>query len=385
MPEKSLSNHYLNKFERPGNAHLESLQGAESTTATITDNTVKEILERSDEGLHQLIENHPGSRDTELTELVKHILQEGGEALWAVARGDDNYLNSRSDQTKMLEVIVQTDGSRPSFLIKDDKVDFQSSPAGDWEDILITRADQLRTAIQCVGRINKGEIQIGTGFLVAKDLAVTNLHVLQAIGRLNGASWLIDEGANIDFGYEFKTRRSVNRRRIKKVVYNGAQPIDVRHIDHSKLDLAVVQLEPVGEEMLPINILKWNSSTYGADQGQRMLTIGYPGDPGAAGIQDYTATLLDKLFHFQFGCKRLAPGRIITSGVIPDTTIAHNATTLAGNSGSVIVALAEEGEAFGLHYGGELASPRENWGHVLGYVLENIKNNNQGVYQLLQQ
>jgi hypothetical protein len=39
-----------------------------------------------------------------------------------------------------------------------------------------------------------------------------------------------------------------------------------------------------------------------------------------------------------------------------------------------MVAKSTENIASGLHYGGDLDEPRENWGHVLGNVM-NIKNN----------
>jgi V8-like Glu-specific endopeptidase len=51
-------------------------------------------------------------------------------------------------------------------------------------------------------------------------------------------------------------------------------------------------------------------------------------------------------------------------------TLAHDATTLGGNSGSVIIVVGREHAAAGLHYGGRRGEPRENWGVILGRVLE---------------
>ena len=53
-----------------------------------------------------------------------------------------------------LEAIVRTDGSRPSFLIREGVVDRESSPIGGWGDLLDTSADGLGDAIACVGRID---------------------------------------------------------------------------------------------------------------------------------------------------------------------------------------------------------------------------------------
>jgi hypothetical protein len=51
-------------------------------------------------------------------------------------------------------------------------------------------------------------------------------------------------------------------------------------------------------------------------------------------------------------------------------TLAHDTTTLGGNSGSVVLVKGREHAAAGLHYGGRWAEPRENWGHVLAAVLD---------------
>jgi hypothetical protein len=46
-------------------------------------------------------------------------------------------------------------------------------------------------------------------------------------------------------------------------------------------------------------------------------------------------------------------------------TISHDATTLGGNSGSVVVEVSTEYAALALHYGGTSLPPRENWAHHL--------------------
>jgi hypothetical protein len=51
-------------------------------------------------------------------------------------------------------------------------------------------------------------------------------------------------------------------------------------------------------------------------------------------------------------------------------TITHDATTLGGNSGSIILLADREQLAAGLHYGGRGVELRENWGHVLASVLD---------------
>jgi hypothetical protein len=99
-----------------------------------------------------------------------------------------------------------------------------------------------------------------------------------------------------------------------------------------------------------------------------MYIVGYPGSPGPG---QAPLTLLEQLFQSTYGHKRLAPGLLMTSQAGVHTwTIAHDATTLGGNSGSVVLLIDNEQIAAGLHYGGRWADPRENWGHNLGLVLD---------------
>ena len=51
-------------------------------------------------------------------------------------------------------------------------------------------------------------------------------------------------------------------------------------------------------------------------------------------------------------------------------TLTHDATTLGGNSGSLMVVVNDEFAAAGLHYGGSLSAPRQNWGHNLSKTLD---------------
>jgi hypothetical protein len=52
-----------------------------------------------------------------------------------------------------------------------------------------------------------------------------------------------------------------------------------------------------------------------------------------------------------------------------DWSKAHDATTLGGNSGSVVLVAGRETTAAALHYGGRATAPLGNFTHVLGSVL----------------
>jgi hypothetical protein len=346
------------------------LESAAPAEADLSDDAIKDRTETSRSELYRIIDQFL-DKDPSLYKIVNDISKNGADALKAVANGDDKYLSKNPKKTSYLEVIVRTDGSRPSFMIQNGKVNTQTSPVGTWSDILVVSQDHLEDAIACVGRINLNSIHIGTGFMIHENLIVTNRHVLQDIAVEDSpGKWLMEPGANIDFGHEFRARLSVNRRSLKEVIFAGPTAIDPEKVDHAKLDLVIIRMDAVEEENLPKRILSLNIAPDWAEENKIIFTIGYPGDPGPKGLQNYS-TLLEQLFKSTYGCKRLAPGMVVSS-VNNKTTwgSAHDATTLGGNSGSVVLVTGREYAAAGLHYGGTLRAPRENWAHILGNTLQ---------------
>jgi Trypsin-like peptidase domain len=81
-----------------------------------------------------------------------------------------------------------------------------------------------------------------------------------------------------------------------------------------------------------------------AGVGSWVAVIGYPAHDSRNDAADQ-----QRLFDGIYNVKRLAPGRI--TAVVAEDLVHHDATTLGGNSGSVVLDL-DSGKAFGLHYGG---------------------------------
>lgn len=371
--KKNLAEEYRKKLMRGKKSAAagdnESTGGNESIT-TLPDDTPQVSAEMSREELYRIINTYMDG-DESLKKIADKATADGKEALKAVCGDSPDYLEKNPQKLGALEVIVRTDGSRPSFMIKDGAIDFNSSPAGIWADILPAEETIIKKAIECVGRINtKDGGHVGTGFLVSNNIIITNRHVLQAIAtKENDNTWKMIPGTFIDFGYEFRGQASRWPRKLIKVVYCPPKYIDPYKIDHHKLDLVMVECDPVDQQSIPVK-LSFGSSAEWAQPGNYIYTIGYPGNPGLAGLQAYS-TLLEQIFKSTFGCKRLAPGEIITiSEEASKWTLAHDATTLGGNSGSLILAQGKGVVAAGLHYGGTLKAPRENWGHIAGYTLD---------------
>jgi hypothetical protein len=168
----------------------------------------------------------------------------------------------------------------------------------------------------------------------------------------------------INFGHEFRVADTLSPRPLKRVVFCPAKVI-TDPIDHAKLDLVLIELENAPADQKPRSVLAFDISPDWAVPGQYVYTVGYPANPGLS----ESLSLLEQLFQSTFGCKRLAPGEVQPPhAAIQDWTLAHDATTLGGNSGSVVLVPGRENVAAALHYGGTRAVPRENWAHVLGRV-----------------
>ncbi|WP_289665644.1 trypsin-like serine peptidase [Flavobacterium panacagri] len=353
-----------------------SLESFESTDIPKT--ALKTIIEAKTSSAENEIRRLRYNSDVDakkLQKLTDAVNTEGKKALKAVYNNDSAYFKNNLEALDLLEVIVKTDGSSPSFLVKNGTVDLSSAQPGLWNDILTTNKTSIDYAISCVGRIDKFGSHVGSGFLIAQNLFVTNRHVLQSIGSNNNSGSTVYDDVSVDFGFEYEGIKTLNRREFKKVIFDNGNLINPKLIDHSKIDMVIIELLPLNTacRVPQINFTKTikelKSNSY-------MYTIGYPGDPGLAGLSVY-GKLLEDIYQSTYGFKRLSPGQIINSDIKNSHTISHDASTLGGNSGSVIIGNNKLTSASAIHYGGTLKTPRENWGLLLESTL-NIKDKTSG-------
>jgi hypothetical protein len=337
-----------------------------------------ERIWRARSALDRLITDRFGA-DPGLMNAAQEISISAAEAV-DILRMDDGTEPSH-DGLGALEAVVAFDGTRPSFLVKQSNIDFDSSlNSTAWQTDLKPYREQIAAHIACTARVELGEKHIGTAFLVTPDLVITNRHVAQAIASLTDPRMTLRSGVAIDFGREeWNERKSFDRRAVESVAFAGASAIGAP-LDHRKLDLAVLR---VSRSLLSgaLGARHIDSSPIDRDAFSAapfVATAGYPSNaelvvPGP--IRSKFGEVLRRLLEGDGGVKRFAPGVPVGSDGVPNGapwTICHDATTIKGNSGSPLMTLISGAGASvnlaGLHYGGDWDGERVNWAHLLSAV-----------------
>lgn len=220
---------------------------------------------------------------------------------------------------------------RPAPLIHDGVIDGLTDPDflaafHDWPGFL-NSFPQWASGIGCLMKITgsqqpQGE---GTGFLVAKNVLLTNAHVLDALS--NGVRALEKGQAIVRFRCE---AGSFNPELSYDVV--GALAV------HPTQDACLLQLG--GDYSGAILTLATSTPAVQAE----VAAIGFP-YPDTRNPAFVTTT-----FGNQLGFKRASPG-FITGGQPATNTLFHDCSTLGGNSGSPLISMTD-GIVVGMHKGG---------------------------------
>jgi len=235
--------------------------------------------------------------------------------------------------------------NRPVLRVMQDTTELEFSEHEDseiWKARLTAAKQQVDAAIRAVGRINLTGATfdwVGTGWLVRKNVIVTNRHVAAEFvgaGSVEGfrfATGVVGDpiAAEIDFLKEFE-REDTRQFRLLKPMYVAPE---------GGPDIAFFEVEQVsGDERLsdPIALAVHPRAT------NNVATLGYP----ALDTRIPEIELMERIYGRQYDKKRLAPGAITQ---IDTTQVWHNCTTLGGNSGSAVIDL-DSGEALGLHFSG---------------------------------
>jgi endonuclease G len=114
--------------------------------------------------------------------------------------------------------------------------------------------------------------------------------------------------------------------------------------DESLFDVALLRVATAGEgggqPPAAIELLAEDAG----GPGRWVAVIGYPGYDSRADPADQ-----QRIFGGVYGVKRLAAGQVLAAA--PAGLVAHDASTLGGNSGSAVIDLST-GRALALHFGG---------------------------------
>jgi len=210
----------------------------------------------------------------------------------------------------------------------------------DDRDLFEAQRMLVETRAMAAGRLNlfNGFREYaGTGWLVDDGIAVTNRHVAELFARRwMGEDWEFQEG-------QFDRRIEVRLNPLEQIdtpedPTRAAFVTGILWVAGSgEPDMAFLKVHAPGAEPVPLA-----ADLPGAETP--ISVIGYPErDP-----RDNPRHLIVSFFGDRFGVKRCAPGRVMRADA---WMLEHDASTLGGNSGSVVIAT-ETGEAVGLHFAG---------------------------------
>jgi hypothetical protein len=367
--------------------------GLETLSSAVTVMKVRDRIAAAEYSLLRRAETTPGVDRDVIERLLKH-----GEAGLLKLDQERERARLHPDELFGLEAVIESDGSRPVLFVQDGTIDLDSPDlAGDlsrpWREAAEKCLPSIGKIVQSVGAIQLpafDNMRIGTGFAVGPGLILTNRHVLEELATFQDGAWAPRYEAEIDFRGEFERefeRESERRFTLGPVVRFGPDPIN-RQIDFAHLDFALIRVQGDLQDFPPALALQGDAGALKVVPGKApsIYVVGFPAkpltttpgeDPGPAGNpppkHEYEG-VIERLFRNRFGSKRWAPGYVDAGPgqLVNDKrrwVLSHDASTLAGNSGSCVVDFSRDGaRVVGLHFGGRLRV--ENWAHVMAALRE---------------
>jgi hypothetical protein len=241
------------------------------------------------------------------------------------------------------ETIVRPD-ARPVLVIRDNRVtkEFIGPESEIWANRVIAAQRVLDKVIPAIGRVevnnNPDSHWLGTGWLIAEDIIVTNRHVASAMGRLGPSGFTFKMGLNgspqsarLDFLEEYGHLKAAEFS-VTAILWIATP---------SQPDVAFLRVARIAGGLQLAAPLALADSV---SLDEMVATIGYPARDSRVPDQE----LVRSVFGDVYEKKRLAVGQIIAAG---QDEIEHDCSTLGGNSGSPLIRLST-GEVLGLHFAG---------------------------------
>ncbi|MEA2599234.1 MAG: glutamyl endopeptidase [Acidobacteriota bacterium] len=240
-----------------------------------------------------------------------------------------------------LESIILPDGARPAFDVLNDSFDTLPSL---WQGLNDQRS-LLEPIIRGIGRLDlvghPATRIAGTAFVCGPRRLMTNRHVAEIFTQGVGTGMQLRFSPGITAFIDFKQEVGSSA----SVVVDITAPLLILE----EWDIAVLEISalPLGAAPLPM------ANTPPSQLLDRLAAVvGYPSfDPGESLRQQR------EIFRNQFDKKRLQPGRLKGFTAAPSfgrqvQALAHDCTTLGGNSGSAVIDV-DSSKVFGIHFDGQ--------------------------------
>ncbi len=287
--------------------------------------------------------------DADLRSELKEYLRSRGPArsLHPATFASEESLEGMSEGfggSRPLEAIVRRFG-RPVLFIQQGAIAEAESET--WRSKIEAARASLEAVIPAIGRIearNHPSLPwMGTGWLVAPEVLVTNRHVAVEFGRRkSGGGFVFKRNpagrkmrARIDFCEEFEQPEE-DEFRVREILH-------IEEDDDISPDLAFLRVDTVGEDdqELPRPV---PLSPVDPEPDQVVGVIGYAAWDGRRNDEG----VMERIFDNIYNVKRLHPGEVMAVG---QSFFNHDCSTLGGNSGSPVIDFAT-GEAVGIHFAG---------------------------------
>jgi endonuclease G len=290
--------------------------------------------------------------DEEYKEVLKYSMDNTKRIIDEIAEGRDVSI------PKVLELIIRKFG-RPAYLVQEDSFDTNNTPStSELVDEQVNNAKKvIETAIPSVGRINLRNHRhpwVGSAWVVEENVIVTNRHVASEFAEREGDAFVFIKGPNgrtakaqLDTVQEYNSPKE-KIYRLRKVLWiappSGPHDVAFLSIDEESLD----------DDKQPVPIDLMDRVTFEDIRVDSWIAvIGYPALSPYDDLRDQ-----QRIFDGIYNIKRMQPGQI--KAIPRDKGIVkHDATTLTGNSGSVVLDLTS-GKAMALHFGGTPGANKTN-------------------------